>query len=404
MRPATTRKLLGIGSGFFAVTLAWSVYNAYMPLLLGNFIDSRALRGAIMGIDNLMALLLIPLVGAWSDRVVSPLGSRLPFIVIALPAAGLLLAMLPLASGSLVTLILVDLVFLLAMTVLRAPIIALMPDHVSPEQRSAANGLINLMGGLGGLVAFLVLAPLWDLGRIWPFLLGGVLLFVVLPLLWRVIDRKPPHAEPLEGEETTPLGSLLAGARQLFLPAQRQALRILTAIAVYTIGFAAVEAQFTVYATERLGLSGGLAGLLLGAFSLAFVLAAVPAGALGVRLGKASAMRYGLLVMPAGLLAAAFSGSVIPLGVSLVVAGIGWALVTVQAYPWVADLGGRNRIGFFTGMYYLFTMSAAVIAPALAGLLMDAFGDSSLFILAILALIVGFVLLPRSEKAVAARA
>jgi MFS family permease len=401
MRSATTRKLLGIGSGFFAVTLAWSVYNAYMPLLLGTFIESRGLRGAIMGLDNLMALLLIPLIGAWSDRVSSPLGSRLPFILYALPAAGLLLAALPLASGSLLTLILVDLVFLLAMTVLRAPIIALMPDHVSPKHRSAANGLINLMGGLGGLVAFLVLAPLWDLGRIWPFLLGGVLLLVVLPVLWHVIDRKPPFAEPLEAEETTPLASLLAGARLLSQPAQRQALRILTAIAVYTIGFAAVEAQFTVYATERLGLSGGLAGLLLGAFSLAFVLAAVPAGTVGVRLGKATAMRYGLIVMPAGLLAAAFSSSVIPLGASLIIAGIGWALVTVQAYPWVADLGGRNRIGFFTGMYYLFTMTAAVIAPALAGLLMDVAGDGMLFVMAIIALLAGFLLLPRSEVAAA---
>jgi MFS family permease len=287
------------------------------------------------------------------------------------------------------------------MTVLRAPIIALMPDHVSSEQRSAANGLINLMGGLGGLVAFLVLAPLWDLGHLWPFVLGGGLLLVVLPVLSRVIDRKPPYAEPLDDEETTPLALLLAGARSLFQPARRQALRILSAIAVYTLGFAAVEAQFTTYATERLGLTGGLAGLLLGAFSLAFVLAAVPAGAAGVRLGKASAMRYGLVVMPLGLLAAAFSTGMIALGASLVVAGIGWSLVVVQAYPWVADLGGRQRIGFFTGMYYLFTMGAAVIAPALAGLLMDTFGDSSLFVMAIAALLLGLVLLPRNEKAAA---
>lgn len=398
MRTATTRKLIGIGSGFFAVTLAWSVYNAYMPLLLGLFIESRALRGAIMGLDNLLALVLIPLIGSWSDRVQSPHGSRLPFIMVALPAAGLLLALLPLMTGSLVTLIGVDIIFLLAMTVLRAPIIALMPDHVSPDQRSAANGLINLMGGLGGLVAFLVLAPLWDLGRFWPFALGGFLLLVVVPILWRVVERKPAFAEPLQDEETTPLGSLLVGARSLFQPAQRQALRVLTAIGVYTIGFAAVEAQFTVYATEQLGLSGGIAGLLLGAFSLAFVLSALPAGTLGVRIGKAAAMRYGMIIMPIGLIAAAFAGTLVPLGAALVVAGIGWALINVQAYPWIADLGGRNRIGFFTGMYYLFTMSAAVFAPALAGLLMDLFGDRFLFGLAVTAIAVAFVLLPRSEK------
>src|SRR5690606_31754466 len=136
----------------------------------------------------------------------------------------------------------------------------------------------------------------------------------------------------------------------------------------------------------------------LGGFSLAFVLAAVPAGLVGGRIGKAGAMRVGLVAMPVGLLGAALSGSVVPLAASLVVAGVGWALVNVQAYPWIADLGGRERIGFFTGMYYLFAMSAAVVAPGLAGAAMDAFGDGALFALAILALIAGFVLLPRRER------
>src|SRR5690606_2288601 len=124
-------------------------------------------------------------------------------------------------------------------------------------------------------------------------------------VLWRVVDRRPAFAEPLEGEETTPLGALLAGARSLVQPGQRQALRLLVAVAAYTVGFAAVEAQFTVYATESLGLTGGLAGLLLGGFSLAFVLAAVPAGLVGGRIGKAGAMRVGLVAMPVGLLGAA---------------------------------------------------------------------------------------------------
>lgn len=397
---AGTTKLLGLGSGFFAITLAWSVYNAYMPLLLGNFIESRGLRGAIMGVDNLMALLLIPVVSSWSDRVKSPLGSRLPFIVVALPAAGLLLAALPFASGALYTLILVDLVFLLSMTVLRGPVIALMPDHVAQGLRSQANGLINLMGGLGGLLAFLVLGPLWDLGRHWPFVLGGALLLLALPVLMRVVDRRPAFAEPLSADdEATPLRALLRDAGALFSPGQRHALRLLCTMAIYTLGFAAVEAQFTTYAVEHLGISGGLAAILLGAFSLAFVLAALPAGLVGGRVGKPKAMRYGLIIMPVGLAAAAFATSTLPLGAALVLAGFGWALVNVQAYPWVADLGGRERIGFFTGMYYLFTMTAAVIGPGLGGLAMDLFGDSALFILAIGALLAGLFLLPKRESA-----
>src|SRR5690625_4535969 len=80
-------KILAIGSGFLALTLVWTVYKTYMPLLLGDFIESRAIRGRIMGLDNSMAIILIPVIGAWSDRLKSPLGGTPPFIVIGMPIA-----------------------------------------------------------------------------------------------------------------------------------------------------------------------------------------------------------------------------------------------------------------------------------------------------------------------------
>src|SRR5690625_5484007 len=82
-------KILAIGSGFLALTLVWTVYNTYMPLLLGDFIERRAIRGGIMGLDNLMAVILIPVIGSWSNRTKSPIGGRLPFIVIGMPIAAI---------------------------------------------------------------------------------------------------------------------------------------------------------------------------------------------------------------------------------------------------------------------------------------------------------------------------
>ncbi|MFS8579899.1 MAG: MFS transporter, partial [Novibacillus thermophilus] len=61
-RPFSYGKIVAIGSGFFALTLVWTVYNTYMPLILGEFIESRAIRGSIMGLDNLLAVVLIPLI------------------------------------------------------------------------------------------------------------------------------------------------------------------------------------------------------------------------------------------------------------------------------------------------------------------------------------------------------
>jgi MFS family permease len=82
----------------------------------------------------------------------------------------------------------------------------------------------------------------------------------------------------------------------------------------------------------------------------------------------------------------------------LVLAGAAWALVNVQAYPLVADLGGRDRIGFFTGLYYLFSMGAAVMAPALAGAAMDAFGLPALFPLAAAGVAAGALALARARR------
>lgn len=392
-------KVAAIGAGFFGITVVWSVYNAYVPLLLTRFVDSAALRGAIMGLDNLLALLLIPLVGAWSDRLDGPLGRRLPFVVVGMPIAALAFALLPFSATAFWTLIAADVVFLVAMTVVRAPVIALMPDHVAPERRSTANGVINLMGGVGGLIAFFALAPLYDAEPWLPFVAAGALLAVAAVVLLRAADRHPPYVSEGAGtEDAAPVAALVRDVRALLRDPRAGAARwALAAIFLYFVGFAGVEAQFTTYATTALGVSGGLAGLLLGGFSLAFVAAALPAGLLGTRLGKARAMGIGLAVLPLLFLALPLLRSVPATAALLVLAGLAWALVNVQAYPLVADLGGRDRVGFFTGLYYLFSMGAAVLAPAVAGAAMDAFGPAALFPVAAIAIAAGAVVLARAR-------
>ncbi len=396
-------KVAAIGAGFFGITLVWSVYNAYLPLLLARFVESAALRGAVMGLDNVLALVLIPVVGAWSDRIDGRWGRRLPFVLVGMPVAALAFAVLPFSAQAFGTLIALDVVFLLAMTVFRAPVIALMPDHVAPDRRSTANGVINLMGGVGGLVAFFVLAPLYDQAPWLPFALAGALLLVAALVLARAADPHPPFVAhgpaAAVAEDRAPLAALARDLRLLWTAPDAVAARwALLAIFLYFLGFAAVEAQFTTYAVGALGLSGGLAGLLLGGFSLSFVAASLPAGLLGTRWGKARTMGYGLTALPVVFVLLAATRSVPLAAAALVLAGLAWALVNVQAYPLVADLGGRDRIGFFTGLYYLVSMSAAVVAPFLLGAAMDLFGLRALFVGAAVAMAAGAVALARARR------
>lgn len=374
------RTVVAIGAGSTGLAVVWSIYNAYMPLLLGEFVESRALRGAIMGIDNVLALALIPVIGAWSDGLRGPLGKRLPFIAVGMPLAALLFVALPWATWALWTLLVVDIVFLLAITSFRAPVIALMPDHVPPEGRSTANGVINLMAGLGGIVAFVLIAPLFDRAAQLPFALAGAALLATFALVWRFADRHPPYVEEgAASEDARPLRTLLEDTATLVSSRDRGPVLVLLAIFVYLWGFAAMEAHLSIYATETLGLTGGRVGVLLGAFAVTFVATAIPAGILGRRWGKARTMLAGLICLPAVFLVASRLHDPAALATAFAVAGAAWALVNVQAYALVADQGGRDRIGFFTGMYYVAGSAAAILAPGAIGALMDAFGNVALF-------------------------
>lgn len=405
-RPFSYGKIFVIGSGFFALTLVWTFYNAYMPLILGDYIDSKAIRGGIMGLDNLLAVLLIPFIGAWSDRMETRIGNRLPFLVVGMPIAALTFILIPYVSTiTFWTLILVDIFFLLSMTIYRAPVIALMPDHTPSEKRSTANGIINFMGGIGAIVALFGLSKLYGVDRAYPFVVAGLLLLITFIFLYFTIDRKPAYAGRTSDEldESQAANSLVEGLKTLRKPEFRGHLFILTAIFLYFIGYTGIESQFTIYAVEYVKMDESTAGLSLGFFSLSFVLFAIPAGFFGSKWGKAPLMLVGLIVLPLIF----FSIPLLPLvpgidhvlllQVVLFIGGIAWALINVQAYPLVADLGGRNKIGFFTGLYYLFSMASAIIAPGLLGLLMDLFSHPALFYGAALSFFIAFYFLRKGS-------
>ncbi|MGJ9383678.1 MFS transporter [Salipaludibacillus sp. CF4.18] len=412
-KPFSYGKIFAIGSGFFALTLVWTFYNAYMPLLLGDYIESRAIRGGIMGLDNLLAVILIPFIGAWSDKVDTKLGKRLPFIVVGMPVAALFFILIPYgALNTLWLLLAIDIMFLLAMTIYRAPVISLMPDHTPSEKRSTANGIINLMGGMGALIALFGLSSLYGIDRTHPFIVAGILLLLSFIFLYFTVDRRPPYvgSSKDEIEAIQASKSFFHGFGKILKPEFRGHFFILLAIFLYFIGYAGLEAQFTVYAVEFLKMEAGKAGFTLGFFSLAFVIFAVPAGLLGSKLGKLPIMLIGLVILPLTfisipslpLLNTVFPelNQVLVLQLVLFSGGIAWAFINVQAYPLVADLGGMSKIGFFTGLYYLFSMASSIIAPGLLGLIMDVFSPPSLFYGAALTFVIAFYFLKKGSNIV----
>lgn len=395
----STPRLIGLGAGSLGLAATWALYNTFMPLLLGQFISSSGLRGVVMGVDNVLALVLMPIIGAWSDRLDGPLGKRLPFLLIGMPLTGLLFAALPFADSTLYMLLAVDIVFLLAITMFRAPLIALMPDHVPPEGRSAANGIITLMGATGGAIALLLLAPLFDHAEWLPFAIAGLIVLLSLFVVMIASDRRPRFVEQGVIQEEAPvLGGLLNDLKELLGRRRGGAGVLLLAVFACFFGYSALEAQFSTYATQTLGLTGGRAGTAIGAASLAFVAMAVPAGRLTKRFASANVMRFGAVLMALAALVAASVEDPTSLPLVLAIGGAAWALVMVPAYPLVVNQGGPSQTGFYTGMYYLFGSGASIAGPALVGSLMDIFGNQSLFVALAIAMLIGAVLVSVAKR------
>lgn len=373
-----------LGFGFFGVSVIWTVYNAFVPLFLANkFNLAPAFIGFFMTLDNIAAIFIQPPVGAWSDRLRTPIGRRMPFILIGAPIGALAFGIIPIAAV-LPLFVACTSTLLLSMAFWRTPVVALMPDITPSKYRSQANGIINLMGGIGTIIASLVGSTLYEINIAFPFWMGSVLVILAALLVFLFIK------EPKEYEKSETEPNMFESLRELFVSEEKSGIRILWAIFFWFLAYTGIEAFLTLYATKYVRLPEGDAGRLLGHIGLFFVLFAVPAGFLGSRIGRRVTISIGIVLMallilalfilPAGVLSPILTklpvlGNVHVISLFLMPAGIAWALININSLPMVVDMTTAARIGTFTGLYYLFSTFSAIVGPNFNGLLVQLSGN-----------------------------
>jgi MFS family permease len=374
-----------LGFGFFGVSVIWGVYNAFVPVFLQErFHLAPAVIGLFMTLDNIAALFIQPPVGAWSDRLRTPIGRRMPFILVGAPLGALAFGIIPVAAV-LPLFVAGTSTLLLSMALWRTPVVALMPDITPSPFRSQANGVINFMGGVGAIVSFLLGAQLYRLNPAYPFWMGSALVIVSALLVFIFIK------EPKEFEVGEQAPSLWASLREVWRDADKSALRILLAIFFWFLGYSAIEAFFNLYAINHLGIDEADGALLLGQLSLIFVIFALPAGYIGATVGRRTTIVIGIALMSAVMLAIFFLpvatlttpvtrlpalGVVPVLGLLLMAAGAAWALININSLPMVVDMTDAARIGTFTGLYYLFSTFSAIVGPNVNGWIIQLTGDN----------------------------
>jgi Na+/melibiose symporter-like transporter len=399
-------KIFVLGFGFFGVSVLNALYNSYVP----NFLESRFglptnIIGWFMAFDNIAALFIQPPVGAWSDRIRTSIGRRMPFLLIGAPVSVVAFGLIPVAAA-LPFFVACTSSFFLSMAFWRTPVVALMPDITPSERRSQANGVINFMGGIGSIIAFLGGGSLYRINPALPFWVGSGL--VILAALFVFLLIKEP--KEFENSEGSAKPGMIESLREVINDEDKSLLRILLAIFFWFLGFSAIEAFFTLYAKNHLGMLVEDGSRLLGHLSLFFVLFALPSGLIGGRVGRRvtistgllllAALIFGIYITPISTLTTVLTrlpvlGAVPLISLFLMLAGLAWALININSLPMVVDMTSAARIGTFTGLYYLFSTLSAIGGPVFNGTLIGLAGNNYniVMLFAPISLLIAFVLM-----------
>ena len=376
---------------------------------------------------------------------------------------------------SLVVYMVILLLVLIAMATFRSPAVALMPDVTPKPLRSQANAIINLCGGIGGAIAFLIYTVVLFGQRLenYVIIFGSVaagMLLLLAGFLALVNERKlvakcqeickeyeiddfaegeNPEAEKFaeelisEGDAEYNLDSKPDGevqeivngttkeevapetldfAKQVVENAKKKSQSpkewwgskndlekgrlksfalILASIFMWFMGYNAVSSNLSIYTTKALNLSAGVASIISGVSMGISAIAFIPVGYMAAKIGRRKSIMIGFALAVVSFLLICFAVqpndvAAIPavlFALFYLIAGFGLIIANVNTFPMVTELSTAETVGQYTGYYYVATMSAQAIPPAIGGAIMDAGGNKYLFLYSAICIVIAIVLM-----------
>ena len=394
------RRTFLIGLAFLSICAFWQMYDNIIPLILQNtFGIGETITGAIMAADNVLALFLLPVFGAISDRVDTKFGKRMPFIAGGTVLAVIFLMILPAAdrSENLILFVVALFALLVSMGLYRSPAVALMPDLTPNKLRSKGNAVINLMGAVGGVHTLIMIKLLVGKGErpdYTPlFVSVAALMVIAVGILVITIQEKKVKTkvdaevkayeekagvvveteDTVEKEEEEPKAAMPKEVK-------RSMIFLLASIFLWFTAYNAVSTAFSRYTKVVWKLeAGGFADCLMVA-TVAAILSYIPIGNISSKIGRKKTIMGGVVLMSVCYFAAIFAGAYHPLiNVAFAVIGVGWAAINVNSYPMIVEMSKGCDIGKFTGTYYTFSMTAQIFTPVLSGFLLENVSYRTLF-------------------------
>lgn len=382
-----------IGLAFLSISAFWQLYDNIVPLILKEtFHMGETQTGMIMAADNVLALFLLPLFGALSDKTNSKFGKRTPFIVCGTIVSVIFMLFIPVADQQKnIILFIISLgIVLLAMGSYRSPAVALMPDLTPKPLRSQANAVINLMGAVGGIITLLFikfLTPKEEHPNYFGIYLSvaGIMVFAVIVLIVFIRENKLlEETKKYNMDENTRTMHVDDSKEELSSgmskSVRRSLVLLLASIFLWFTAYNAVTTAFSRYAKEVWNMqAGGFANCLLVATGAA-IISYIPIGFIATRFGRKKTIIGGILLITLSYFMGCFFleySSFINFVFALT--GIGWAAINVNSYPMVVEMSKGSDVGKYTGLYYIISMTAQIITPILSGFLLEQISYRVLF-------------------------
>lgn len=383
----------------FAGALAfWQAYDGIIPLILRDtFHLGDTLAGAVMALDNVCALFLLPFFGSISDRCHSRLGRRTPFILVGSLLAALLIPLLAVADQmrSLPFFFTVLCLVLVVLSSYRSPCVALMPDVTPRPIRAKADAFNSLMAAASGVVILISISlavPDVEHPNYMPVFLIISAIIILCTVLFAVFFREKKAVEKMHTE------SLAMGISEADMDAsdeggkeketdavlRRSLLGILLCVFFYFMASNAVTSAFSKYASQVWGAGGGSFANFQLVATMVTLISYMPMANISCRIGRKLTTYIGIGLMCFGGFCIFMTPGYSPLiYVFVSISGVGMGTVATTIYPMIMEVASEKTTGRYTGYYYTASMSAQIITPILSGAVMEFIGYRYLYLYAI---------------------
>jgi Na+/melibiose symporter-like transporter len=345
-----------------AIALTWVIYNLYLLKLLTQFGFPKELATGVLILENILAAVMEPLMGGFSDQAQRWVGTRFPFISVGVVLASALFIAIPafVVFGSTTAAIrwvlpVLMVAWALAMTVFRSPALSLLGRYAFATNLPQAASILTLVGGLAGAMGPLANQFILNLGPIVTFSIGSFTLLVAA-LALRLV--RPESSVQQETTESSSIRQPSSSWRQISIP--RLGLVFSAGVGV-ALGFRLMMQTFPKILDTQV--PGANKGLILGGIFLALALTAIPAGNLATRLGNRQAMTYGLIAMAGFTALMVLTGNPAIAFVVAIALGGAFSLVSNGTIPFALSMVPPDKAGLGTGIYF----SGGAVASSVFG-------------------------------------